>query len=86
MRVATVDDDIAFVAVWEELLNEVVNSRACHDQQHDLSGGLELLAELLDGVSSDNGLACGRFSMSLEIFRVWLGYPWPRSRGSGRPC
>jgi hypothetical protein len=54
MRVTTVNDDITFVAIWEELLNEVVNSWACHNEQHDLSGALELLAELLDGVSSDN--------------------------------
>jgi hypothetical protein len=57
VRVTTVDDNVAGIAVGEELLNEVVDSRASHDKQHHTARPLELGTELLDGVGSDNGLA-----------------------------
>jgi hypothetical protein len=43
--------------VGEERLNEVVDRLASHNQQHDTAGALQLGAELLDRVSTDNGLA-----------------------------
>lgn len=67
MRVSTVDDDISLLAERQELLNEVIDGRASHDQEHHTAGFLELGNEFLDGVGSDNGLACGLVSIGLEI-------------------
>jgi hypothetical protein len=55
--VAAIDDDVARVAVRQELLDEVIHSRTSHDEQHHTTRTLELGTELLDGVSTDDGLA-----------------------------
>lgn len=59
--VTTVNDDITLLntALVQEELDEVVNGLAGHDKHHHATGLLELLAELLDGVSADNRLALG---------------------------
>jgi hypothetical protein len=67
MGVSTVNDDVTCFAVWQELLNEVVDSGACHDKEHHFSGFLKLLAELLDRVCADNGLALGTYLAAPDI-------------------
>jgi hypothetical protein len=59
--VATVDDDVALLdaTLVDEELNEVVNGLSGHDEHHHAAGLLELGAELLDGVSTNDGLALG---------------------------
>lgn len=61
VRVATVNDDITLLkaTLGEEELNEVVDGLAGHDEHHADSGLAELGDKLLDGVSTDNGLALG---------------------------
>lgn len=56
--VATINDDITLLEERQEGLNEVIDGLAGHDKEHDTTGTLELGAELLDGVSTDDGLAC----------------------------
>lgn len=58
--VAAVDDDVALLEVGLDKLDEVVDSWAGLDEEDDLSGALEDLAELLDGVHADNVGACCR--------------------------
>jgi hypothetical protein len=60
--VTTVNDDIALLQEGEERLDEVIDGLAGHDEEHNATGALELGAELLDGVSTDNGLAYGGMS------------------------
>jgi hypothetical protein len=55
--VTTVNDDITFLEEGEEGLDEVIDGLAGHDEEHDTTRTLELGAELLDGVSTDDGLA-----------------------------
>lgn len=57
--VSAVNDDVALVAVREQLLDEVVDGRTSHDQKHHTAGFLELGDELLDRLGSDDGFACG---------------------------
>lgn len=58
--VTTVDDDVTLLGTGlEEELDEVVNGLASHDEHHHAAGLLELGDKLLDGVSTDNGLALG---------------------------
>jgi hypothetical protein len=58
--VATIDDDVALLGTsLEEELNEVVDRLASHDEHHHATGLLELGNKLLDGVSTDDGLALG---------------------------
>ena len=59
--VAAVDDDVALLdaTLVDEELNEVVNGLSGHDEHHHAAGLLELGAELLDGVSTNDGLALG---------------------------
>ncbi len=64
--VTTVNDDVALLQVWEESLNEVVNWLSGHNQEHDAAWGLELSAELLDGVSTLNGLSCTYISLNCK--------------------
>lgn len=52
--VTTIDDDVTLVEVRQKGLDELVDGLASHDQEHDTAGALELGAELLDGVSTDN--------------------------------
>jgi hypothetical protein len=42
--------------VGEKGLDEVINGLAGHDEEHDTTRTLELGAELLNGVSTDNVL------------------------------
>lgn len=73
MRVTSINDDIALLEVWEESLNEVVDWLSGHDEEHDAAWGLELSTELLDGVSTLNGLSCGDYqSHSLTLSRLVL--------------
>jgi hypothetical protein len=55
--VTTVNDDITLLEERQEGLDEVIDGLSGHDEEHDATGALELLAELLDGVSTNNGLA-----------------------------
>lgn len=64
VRVTTINDDITLLDVGQQLLDEIVHGRTGHDEQHDTSRSLELHAELLDGVSTDDGFA-------LQV-SVWL--------------
>jgi hypothetical protein len=57
--VSTINDDIALFAERQQLLDEVVDGRASHDQKHHTAGLLELGDEFLDRVGTDNGFACG---------------------------
>ena len=57
VRVATVDDDITLFEVGQEGLDELVDGLASHDEQHDTTRTLKLGAELLNGVSTHDGLA-----------------------------
>lgn len=54
VRVTTVDDNVALFEERFKLLDKAVYSGTGLDQQDDLSGSLELLAKLLDGVGTDN--------------------------------
>jgi hypothetical protein len=54
VRVTTVDDDVSLLHVRLELGDKVVDGLTGLDEEDDLSGGLELLAELLDRVSTDD--------------------------------
>jgi hypothetical protein len=55
--VTTVNDDIALLQEGEERLDEVIDGLAGHDQEHNATGALQLSAELLDGVGTDDRLA-----------------------------
>lgn len=55
--VTTVNDDITLLKVGQERLDELVNGLSSHDQEHDTTGALQLGAELLNGVGTDDGLA-----------------------------
>lgn len=55
--VTTVDDDVTLLEVRQESLDELVNGLTSHDQEHDTAGALEFGAELLNGVSTNDGLA-----------------------------
>ena len=54
MGVSTIDDNVARVAVWEQLLDKVVNGWASHNKQHHSSRLLQLLGELLDRVGPND--------------------------------
>lgn len=72
--VATVNDDITLVKVRQERLDELVDGLAGHDQEHDTAGTLELGAELLDGVGTNDGLAWRGTRLSASC-------PWYPARG-----
>lgn len=57
VRVTTVNDDITLLKERQEGLDEVIDRLAGHDQEHDATGALQLRAELLNGVSTNDGLA-----------------------------
>jgi hypothetical protein len=59
VRVSTIDDDVALFEERLELLDEAVDGVSGLDEEDDLAGRLELLAELLDRVRADNRLALG---------------------------
>lgn len=52
VRVSTVNNDITGLQLGNQLLNESIYSGTGLDEENDLSGGLQLLAQLLDGVST----------------------------------
>ena len=54
MRVTTVNDDVTLLKVGLELSDEVIDGLTGLDKEDDSSRGLELGAELLDGVGTDN--------------------------------
>jgi hypothetical protein len=58
MGITTINDDVTSFDVGEDRLDEVIDWLSSHDEQHDSTGFLELGAELLDGVSTHDGLAC----------------------------
>ena len=55
--VTTVDDDITLLKEGQERVDKLVDGLAGHDKEHDTAGALELGAELLNGVSTNDGLA-----------------------------
>lgn len=50
MGVSTVDDNVTSLEMGGELVDEGVYSRAGLDEEDDLTGGLQLCAELLNGM------------------------------------
>jgi hypothetical protein len=44
--------------VWKDGLDEVIDGLTGHDKEHNATRLLQLGAELFDGVSTDDGLAC----------------------------
>jgi hypothetical protein len=84
VRVTTVDDDISLFKVWKDGLDEVIDGLTGHDKEHNATGLLQLGAELLDGVSTDDGLACVMLASNI-YFVFGFTYPWLRWQGSGRP-
>ena len=58
VRVTTVNDDVALLQVGEKRLDEVIDGLAGHDKKHNATRTLQLGAELLNGVSTNDGLAC----------------------------
>ena len=60
--VTAVDDDITLLQEGQERLDEVIDGLAGHDEEHNATGALELRAELLDGVSTDDWLAYGEIN------------------------
>jgi len=56
--VTTVNDDVTLLEEGQERLNEVIDGLASHDEEHHTAGALELSNELLDGVGTNDGLAC----------------------------
>jgi hypothetical protein len=58
VRVSTVDDDVSLLEERLELGDEVVDSGSGLDEENDLPRRLELEAELLDGLRTQDGLAC----------------------------
>lgn len=65
MGVTTINDDITLLDERKQLLNEVVDGRTSHDQEHDTAGLLELGDKLFDGVSTNDRLACGQKALSI---------------------
>jgi hypothetical protein len=55
--VTTINDDIALLEEGEEGLDEVIDGLSGHDEKHNATRALELGAELLNGVGTDDGLA-----------------------------
>ena len=72
--VTTIDDDVTLLdaTLVQEELNEVVNGLSGHDEHHHAAGLLELGAELLDGVSTNDGLALGLCLESVSSSMVEL--------------
>lgn len=61
MRVTAIDDDVALLQEWFELLDKRIYSRTGFYEQNDLSWSLELLAQLLNRVSALDIGACNDF-------------------------
>jgi len=64
-RVATVDDDIAFLKVGSELLNDRVDGRSSLHQEDDSARPLQRVDEFLNGGGADNILALGALPQEL---------------------
>lgn len=77
MRVTTIDDDVAFLAVGEEGLDEVVDRLSGHDQEHHTAGFLELADKLFDRVGTFDRLACRHSTLAniqfAELEELTLG-------------
>ena len=58
--IAAINDDVTGLEVRNELFNKGVDGRAGLDEEDDLAGALELLAELLNGPCADDVGACER--------------------------
>lgn len=67
VRVTTVDDDISLFKVWKDGLNEIIDGLAGHDKEHNATGLLQLGAELLDGVSTNDGFACALLTSNIQL-------------------
>jgi len=65
MRVAAINDDVAFLTVGEECLDEVVDWLTSHDEEHHTAGLLQLTNELFNRVG-----AFDRFSLCLVCQEV----------------
>ena len=59
MRVSTIDDDVSLFEERYERLNEIIDGFTSLDEKDDLARSLELLAEILDGLGSDDVGALG---------------------------
>jgi len=59
VRVSSIDDDVSLLEMGFKLTDEVVDSLSSLDEKDDLSGSLEFGAKLLNGVSTNDGLALG---------------------------
>ena len=59
MRVTTINDDVALLQEGQKLLDPVIDGLTSLDEEHDTARGLELANKLLEGVSTNNGLALG---------------------------
>jgi len=57
VRVSSIDDDVSLLEMGFKLTDEVVDSLSSLDEEDDLSGSLEFSAKLLNGVSTNDGLA-----------------------------
>ena len=57
MAVAAIDDDVAFIEVWQQGLNDLVDHGAGFDHDHDPAGGFQVCAHFLDGMSANDRLA-----------------------------
>ena len=51
VRIATVNDNITLFEVRGELIDEIINCRACFDEENDIARTLELSNKLFDRVS-----------------------------------
>lgn len=65
--VTAINDDVAFLEMGEESLNEVIDGLTGHDEKHDAAWALELGDELFYGVGTDNGLAWTSWSVTGAI-------------------
>lgn len=57
VRVASIDNDVTFLEVRNELSDEIIDSRASLDEEDHFPGSLEERDELFDRVSTDDGFA-----------------------------
>lgn len=56
--VTTVNDDITLIEIGQELFDERIDSSTGLNEQNDSSGSLQQSTQLLDRVSTNNGLSC----------------------------
>ena len=67
VRVSSIDDDVSLLEVRFKLTDEVVDSLTGLDEKDDLARSLQLGAKFLNGVSTDDRLACDRCSIRISF-------------------